>query len=98
KIGAKSKEKTLLGLFNVYAPKEDGNNPRGYAEFVAGKLGMKIDEPFKAFDSKGRIWDDTLLKKTVIAMVSMEIMNGWHIPETDLLNAVLLYEHDFGAI
>jgi len=31
-------DSTLLELFEVYAPADDGNNPQGYAEAVARRL------------------------------------------------------------
>jgi hypothetical protein len=36
---------TLLGIFKVYAPSVDGNNPLNYANFVASKLNVGIDVP-----------------------------------------------------
>jgi hypothetical protein len=31
-------------MFRVYAPASDGNDPAGYARFVAAKLGARPDQ------------------------------------------------------
>lgn len=35
---------TIEGMFRVYAPAADGNDPAGYARFVAAKLGARPDQ------------------------------------------------------
>lgn len=37
---------TPLEMFSKYAPANDGNNPIEYAQFVAGRLGIPVDQPF----------------------------------------------------
>jgi hypothetical protein len=39
------KPPTLAEMFRVYAPASDGNNPDGYARFVADRLGVASDKP-----------------------------------------------------
>lgn len=36
---------TLLDLFNIYAPGEDHNNPKGYAQFVCGFVTNALGRP-----------------------------------------------------
>ena len=36
---------TLLRFFEVYAPTDDNNNPRSYAQYVASRLGVSINTP-----------------------------------------------------
>lgn len=43
---------TLLELFNVYAPKSNGNNPSAYAEGVATRLGIPTSTQLKWFLEK----------------------------------------------
>jgi hypothetical protein len=38
------KPPTLQEMFRVYAPAADGNDPEGYAQFVAGKLGVRPNQ------------------------------------------------------
>jgi hypothetical protein len=35
---------TIEGMFRVYAPTADGNDPAGYARFVARKIGARPDQ------------------------------------------------------
>lgn len=36
---------TLEEMFRVYAPSADGNHPANYARFVAGRIGIRPDQP-----------------------------------------------------
>ena len=38
------KPPTIDGMFRVYAPASDGNDPAGYARFVANRLGVRTDQ------------------------------------------------------
>lgn len=38
------KPPTLEEMFRTYAPASDGNDPAGYARFVAGRLGVRPDQ------------------------------------------------------
>lgn len=38
------KPPTVEEMFRTYAPATDGNDPAGYARFVAGKLGVRTDQ------------------------------------------------------
>lgn len=47
---------TLLELFQVYAPGEDGNNPNSYCVFVAGWLNQALGKPIAVTTVLGDIW------------------------------------------
>jgi hypothetical protein len=42
------KPPSLIEMFRVYAPGTDGNDPEGYARFVAAKLGVDAHQPLIA--------------------------------------------------
>lgn len=42
------KPPSLIEMFRVYAPGTDGNDPEGYARFVAAKLGVDAHRPLIA--------------------------------------------------
>jgi hypothetical protein len=42
------KPPSIVEMFRVYAPGTDGNDPEGYARFVAGKLGVDAQQPLIA--------------------------------------------------
>lgn len=42
-----SPEDTLLGFYEKYAPSSDNNHPAGYANFIAGKLGVPVTTKIK---------------------------------------------------
>jgi hypothetical protein len=43
-----AKPPSIVEMFRVYAPGTDGNNPEGYARFVAAKLGVDAHQPLIA--------------------------------------------------
>lgn len=47
-----NKNSTLQDLVNVYAPEEDGNNPKTYATFLSGKLGISRDTVLSYFSGE----------------------------------------------
>jgi hypothetical protein len=47
---------TLLDLFKVYAPTEDGNDPNSYCVFVAGWLNQALGRPIVVTTLLGDIW------------------------------------------
>lgn len=49
---------TLYEAMATYAPASDKNDPKGYADFVAKKLGVSPDTPIKDLDPKG--WADAI--------------------------------------
>jgi hypothetical protein len=49
-------QSTLLDLFNVYAPGEDGNDPNSYCVFVAGWLNQALGKPIAVTTLLGDIW------------------------------------------
>jgi hypothetical protein len=49
-------QSTLLDLFNVYAPGEDGNDPNSYCVFVAGWLNQALGRPIAVTTLLGDIW------------------------------------------
>lgn len=42
---------TLQELINVYAPKEDSNDPQTYAKYIAGQLGVGLNTPISQLDT-----------------------------------------------
>ena len=42
------KAPSLIEMLRVYAPGTDGNDPEGYARFVAAKLGVDVHQPLIA--------------------------------------------------
>ena len=44
--------RTLFDVVSVFAPAEDGNDPRGYSQFVADQLGVSPNEPVKNLISR----------------------------------------------
>lgn len=51
---------TLLQAMSVYAPAADKNDPKGYAAFIAKKLGVSVDTPISQIDT--RRWADAIEK------------------------------------
>lgn len=51
-------DSTLYEAMAVYAPKEDNNNPKRYAEFIAGKMGISANTKIKDVDANG--WADAI--------------------------------------
>lgn len=46
---AKNPNQTLFQFMCVYAPKEDGNDPAKYAQYLANRLGITEDYKMKVF-------------------------------------------------
>jgi hypothetical protein len=49
-------QSTLLDLFKIYAPSEDGNDPNSYCVFVAGWLNQALGKPISVTTLLGDIW------------------------------------------
>jgi len=47
---------TLLELFKIYAPSEDGNDPGSYCVFAAGWLNQALGRPISVQSTLGSIW------------------------------------------
>ena len=63
--------RTINDILSRYAPTQDHNNTKAYAEFVAAKAGKKVDERlYYNYDSMGRV---------VLAMAEYE--SGYVRPE-----------------
>ncbi len=53
-----SPNSTLYQAMSTYAPASDNNNPKGYAEFIAKKLGISPNTPISNIDTKR--WADAI--------------------------------------
>jgi hypothetical protein len=49
-------QSSLLDLFKIYAPSEDGNDPNSYCVFVAGWLNQALGRPIAVTTLLGDIW------------------------------------------
>jgi hypothetical protein len=95
-------KRTLLAIFESYAPASDGNDPRGYAMFVARHLGLlpvQIDRPgaLVIFGRGGTIESREQLECMLAAMARMECGAEYEIDKAKLSAGVELFASDFRA-
>ena len=92
---------TLLQIMESYAPRDDGNDPAGYAKFLADRLSEKIgdrftvDQELALFHDDGRIKSPHLLRALLEAMAEMECYRGFEICPHITRSAMALYEKNF---
>jgi len=87
---------SLMAIFFDYAPIDDGNDPAGYAEFVAGRMGISASEKLYIFGASGQIARRGDLKAMLRAMAEMEVHAGYQLDSDELELGLFLYERDFG--
>lgn len=91
--------KTLSGICNRWAPTSDtvgsipgapANNPNGYADFLAKRMGVKVTDTLGIFNGDGTVRDADQLFKLVSGMVVMENHVGVVLPRSVFDKALTL--------
>lgn len=77
-----------------WAPGDDGNDPEGYAAFVARRVRLGVNTRLDLFDGGDmKIKRRGTLEAILRAMVQMETFRGYTVEWGVMQSAVALYEH-----
>ena len=85
---------TVAALIDTQAPADHaGNDPNAYASFIEGRLGLVSGGPFVLHSRTGAVADTALLIGFMRAVAEYEILAGWRLDGTIVLNGLVMYNH-----